>query len=139
VDVSYIALAAVIVALARLALDRFGAAPGPAQDLPAPSRLRSVIYSFLAGVLLANSIPHFIHGISGEYFPGPFFHSLGRGTGTDVVNVLWGLFCFGTGYRLAWSYRKQLSPALFRVTISSGFAAMSIFLSVVFSKGTFRS
>lgn len=126
-----------IVASARLALDRFGTAPDAGQDLPAPSRLQSVIYSFLA--VFCSRIPSPISStVSCEYFPAPFFHRLGRGAGTDVVNVLWGLFCFGTGYRLAWSYRKQLSPALFRVIVFCGFVAMSIFLGVVFSKGTFR-
>jgi hypothetical protein len=133
-DFSYIPLVVMIVAAVALARDRLGGTHAH----PSPSKLRSGIYSFLAGVLLANSIPHFIHGISGEYFPAPLFHTLGRGVASDVANVIWGLFCFGMGYRLLVTYRQQLSSALFRILVCSGFAAMSIFLSIVFSRTKFR-
>ena len=123
---SYIALAAVVAFGASLARPR-----------PKPGKIRSRVYLFMAGVLLANSIPHFIHGISGVFFPGPFSRILGKGTATNVVNVLWGLFCLGVGCNLARDYRMH-SPVMARVLVCSGFIAMSVFLSVVFSKGAYR-
>jgi hypothetical protein len=131
---SYLALAATLVFCANLARRWFG---GAADGQPKPGKIRSGVYLFMAGVLLANSIPHFIHGISGEYFPAPFSRNLGKGTATNVVNVLWGLFCLGVGCNLARAYHMHL-PALARVLVCSGFIVMSIFLSVVFSKGAFR-
>ena len=134
---SYIALAAVVLFLARFAIKQFTNKnqEGTQESFTA---WQSYIYSFLAGVLFANSIPHFIHGISGDYFPAPFFHNLGRGAPTDIVNVLWGLFNFAIGYNLVSKFQNALSQKLFRILVFSGFAGMSIFLSVVFSQGKFR-
>jgi hypothetical protein len=30
------------------------------------------IFCFFAGAILANVVPHFVHGISGDRFPTPF-------------------------------------------------------------------
>jgi hypothetical protein len=35
------------------------------------------IASFFAGMFLANAVPHFVHGISGDRFPTPFAHPPG--------------------------------------------------------------
>ena len=43
------------------------------------------IYSFLAGMLGANGVPHFVKGITGQKHQTPF----GRPS-SAVVNVLWG-------------------------------------------------
>jgi hypothetical protein len=134
-DESYIALAAVVLFLTSRAWQRLGDVPGTE---PASGGIHAGVYVFLAGLLFANSIPHFIHGISGEYFPAPFFHSFGKGAATNISNLLWGLFCFGAGCSLLLRYRGAHSPMVFRVLICSGFIVMSLFLSVVFSKGAFR-
>jgi hypothetical protein len=134
-NVTYIALAAMIVFLASRVWRRLGGVSGAES---APGRIRGGVYSFLAGVLFANSIPHFIHGISGEYFPGPFFHYFGKGAAMNISNVLWGLFCFWAGCSLFFGYRSTHSPAVFRTLVCSGFICMSLFLSVVFSRGAFR-
>jgi hypothetical protein len=49
------------------------------------------IAAFFAGVFLANAVPHFVHGISGDRFPTPFAHPPGKGLSSPTVNVLWGL------------------------------------------------
>jgi hypothetical protein len=136
--ISYIALAAMVAAAAAFARNWLSGTYSGAHVQPTHGKIHSGIYSFLAGVLLANSIPHFIHGISGESFPAPLFQTLGRGPATDVANVLWGLFCFGMGYRLVVIYRQQLPSILFHILACGGFVAMSIVLSIVFSKGAFR-
>jgi hypothetical protein len=48
-------------------------------------------FCFLGGAFLANSVPHFVHGISGEMFPKPFANPPGRGMLPAIVNVLWAL------------------------------------------------
>jgi hypothetical protein len=44
---------------------------------------------FFAGAFLANFVPHFVHGISGDRFPTPFAHPPGRGLSSPTVNVAW--------------------------------------------------
>ena len=49
-----------------------------------------LLVRFLAGVFLANGIPHFVHGMSGRPFPTPFARPPGVGDSSPVTNVLWG-------------------------------------------------
>jgi hypothetical protein len=44
---------------------------------------------FFAGMFLANFVPHFVHGISGDRFPTPFAHPPGKGLSPPTVNVAW--------------------------------------------------
>jgi hypothetical protein len=50
----------------------------------------SYIACLLAGAFLANALPHFIKGITGEPFPTPFAKPPGKGLSSPLVNVLWG-------------------------------------------------
>jgi hypothetical protein len=36
------------------------------------------LLQFVAGLFLANGVPHFVQGISGAWFQTPFFLSTGR-------------------------------------------------------------
>ena len=49
------------------------------------------IACFFAGLFLANTVPHFVHGISGESFPTPFAHPPGKGLSSPTINVVWAL------------------------------------------------
>jgi hypothetical protein len=60
----------------------------------------NLLTSFLAGMLSANGIPHFVHGISGRRFPTPFAKPPGRGLSSPLLNVVWGLANFITGILL---------------------------------------
>lgn len=55
---------------------------------------------FIAGLALANGVPHFVHGISGKRFPSPFASPPGVGESPPLVNVLWGTTNFVVGYVL---------------------------------------
>jgi hypothetical protein len=44
---------------------------------------------FFAGAFLANFVPHFVHGISGDRFPTPFARPPGKGLSSPTVNVAW--------------------------------------------------
>ena len=52
---------------------------------------------FFAGTFLANFVPHFVHGISGDCFPTPFAHPPGKGLSPSTVNVWWALLNLGVG------------------------------------------
>jgi FtsH-binding integral membrane protein len=58
------------------------------------------IACFFAGMFIANMVPHFIQGVSGETFPTPFANPPGKGLSSPTVNVLWGLFNLILGYVL---------------------------------------
>jgi hypothetical protein len=55
---------------------------------------------FFAGAFLANTVPHFVQGISGRSFPTPFATPPGQGESSPLVNVLWGSFNLIAGYTL---------------------------------------
>jgi len=46
---------------------------------------------FFSGAFLANVVPHFVHGISGNKFPTPFAKPPGKGLSSATVNVVWSL------------------------------------------------
>jgi hypothetical protein len=65
-----------------------------------PMKWYYYIACFFAGAFLANTVPHFVHGISGDWFPSPFANPPGRGLSSPLVNVLWGLGNLVAGYVL---------------------------------------
>ena len=75
------------------------------------------IACFFAGMFLANVVPHFVHGISGDRFPTPFAHPPGKGLSSPTVNVVWALFNLVVGYilfRVGKGFeRRQLSAGYF--------------------------
>jgi hypothetical protein len=90
------------------------------------------IACFFAGAFLANTVPHFIHGVSGDRFPSPFANPPGKGLSSPMVNVLWGLFNLLIGYLLycAGKISKSNLPAI--IVFFIGIIAMSIMLSISF-------
>ena len=87
---------------------------------------------FFAGLLLANTVPHFVHGISGDRFPTPFAHPPGKGLSSPTVNVLWSLFNLAIGGVLFRAVRVAGSDAALGICFA-GIAAISIPSSVRFA------
>lgn len=48
------------------------------------------LLELLGGMFLANGVPHFVQGISGNSMPSPFAKPPGIGDSSPLVNVLWG-------------------------------------------------
>jgi hypothetical protein len=48
------------------------------------------LLEFLGGAFLANGVPHFVQGTSGNPFPSPFSKPPGRGDSSPLTNALWG-------------------------------------------------
>ena len=93
----------------------------------------NLLLLFLVGVLSANGIPHFIHGISGRKFPTPFAKPPGRGLSSSVLNVIWGLFNLLVAiavYTLSDGLILGLNAGF--ITFVVGFALTSIGLSIAF-------
>jgi hypothetical protein len=91
------------------------------------------IASFFAGMFLANVVPHFVHGISGNRFPTPFAKPPGKGLSSPLVNMLWALFNLIMGYILFQIGRVSSGGISARLIFFIGFAIISIMSSVMFA------
>jgi hypothetical protein len=92
------------------------------------------ISGFFAGTFLANVVPHFVHGISGDRFPTPFAHPPGKGLSSPTTNVVWALVNLIVGYVLFRVGKVSSGGNLALAVFFAGIAALSTWLSVLFAK-----
>jgi len=88
---------------------------------------------FFAGMFLANVVPHYVHGISGDRFPTPFAKPPGKGLSSPTVNVVWALFNMVVGYLLFRAGKVSSGGDLGLALFFAGIVAISIMLSVNFA------
>ena len=88
--------------------------------------------AFFAGAFLANVVPHFIHGVSGDAFPSPFANPPGKGLSSPLVNVLWACLNLLIGYLLLRAGKVSTSNKLSLIVMFLGILLMSAQLSIVF-------
>jgi hypothetical protein len=81
---------------------------------------------FWAGMFLANFVPHFINGISGDPFPTPFAKPPGKGLSSPIVNVLWAHFNLLVGFILFRAAKISLDDNLSLLIFFIGIVAISI-------------
>jgi hypothetical protein len=89
---------------------------------------------FFAGIFLANFVPHFVHGISGDRFPTPFARPRGRGLSSPTLNVVWALANLVSGYILFRVGKVANGRTSALIVFFAGVAAISTLLSVRFAK-----
>ena len=94
----------------------------------------SYIACFFAGMFLANVVPHFVHGISGNKFPTPFANPPGKGLSSATVNVVWALANLVAGFLLFRLGKISSGDNLALVVFFAGIAVISIMASVSFTK-----
>ena len=92
------------------------------------------IACFFSGIFFANTVPHFVHGISGNRFPTPFAHPPGKGLSSPTVNVVWALLNLVAGYFLFEAGQVWNGGVAALSIFFAGFAAISILMSVEFQK-----
>jgi len=90
---------------------------------------------FFGGAFFANSLPHFINGVSGSPFQSPFAKPPGKGLSSSTVNVLWGFFNLVVAYMLvlrvgSFSLHSWLQVAVF----GAGMLVMSVMLARSFGR-----
>ncbi|HEV3222507.1 MAG TPA: hypothetical protein VGZ90_06495 [Puia sp.] len=88
--------------------------------------------AFFSGAFLANTVPHFIHGVSGDSFPSPFSHPPGKGLSSPTVNVLWACLNLLIGYILLRVSKTSVQNRFSMLVFFLGVLAMSVQLSIVF-------
>jgi hypothetical protein len=89
---------------------------------------------FFAGMFLANAIPHYVQGVSGDRFPSPFSKPPGKGLSSPLVNVVWGLFNVLIGYVLFQAGKVASAGDLALGVFFLGVVAISIMLALNFAK-----
>jgi uncharacterized membrane protein len=89
---------------------------------------------FFAGVFLANVVPHFFHGISGDRFPTPFAHPPGRGLSSPTVNVVWAWINLVVGYLLFRAGKVSTENYANLIVFLAGIIAISTILSYRFTQ-----
>ncbi len=87
---------------------------------------------FFAGLFIANTVPHLIHGVSGDVFPTPFSTPPGKGPSSPVVNTFWGLFNLAVGYLLMRAGKVSNQRIMSIIVFFLGIVAMSWMLSIAF-------
>jgi hypothetical protein len=90
------------------------------------------IACFFAGLFLTNTVPHFVHGISGDSFPTPFANPPGKGLSSPTVNVLWALANLLIGYLLFRAGKISQSNKWSLLAFFAGIIYISITLSIAF-------
>src|ERR1700712_2484980 len=91
--------------------------------------------AFFSGAFLANAVPHFIHGISGDKFPTPFAKPPGKGLSPAYINVLWGALNIIIGYLLfVHSKISTENDNIGKILFFVGAIALSLMLSIHFTK-----
>jgi len=93
------------------------------------------LLEFLGGAFLANGVPHFVQGISGNPFQSPFAKPPGKGESSPLSNVLWGFGNLVAGALLLHFFRPRGCAAVLGWgAVGLGVLLMAIQLSVVFGK-----
>jgi hypothetical protein len=92
------------------------------------------IACFFAGMFIANVVPHFVHGVSGDRFPTPFATPPGKGLSSPTVNVLWSLFNLVVGAVLIRVGKVSRGDDGALVIFFVGIATISTLMSVRFAK-----
>lgn len=89
---------------------------------------------FFSGAVFANVVPHFVNGISGNKFPSPFAKPPGKGLSSPLTNVLWAGFNLVLGFVLFKAAKFDTNNLGVWLVFFSGVMALSIPLSIRFSK-----
>jgi hypothetical protein len=91
------------------------------------------LLQFVAGLFLANGVPHFVQGISGNWFQTPFASPSGVGESSPVANVIWGFLNLAIGFALLWSFWPKGSDVVAEwVLVGLGVLLMAVALAARF-------
>lgn len=93
----------------------------------------TLVIRFLAGMLLANAVPHGISAVQGTRFPTPFATPPGVGLSSPLANAVWSAMNAAGGAALL-GRKDTETGSRGRVPVLAGAVAMSFFLAYYFGK-----
>jgi hypothetical protein len=96
------------------------------------------LLQFVAGLFLANGVPHFVQGISGNWFQTPFASPSGVGESSPIVNVLWGFLNLAVGLALLFEFAPKGADVVFE-WMCFGLGALVIALFCAWHFGRVRA
>jgi hypothetical protein len=90
---------------------------------------------FFGGAFLANTVPHFVNGVSGNAFQSPFASPPGEGLSSSTINVVWGLLNLAVAYLLICRVGNfNLRRTTHALTLGIGVLLMSLMLARAFGR-----
>ncbi|TDE16135.1 hypothetical protein [Dyadobacter psychrotolerans] len=96
------------------------------------------LLAFFAGIFLVNTLPHYIHGITGKAFPTPFADPPGKGTSSPAYNVLWAMINFLIGFAIIYFVKLRNRSKFLWIAFFLGAVTMSFYLASYFGALTFE-
>jgi hypothetical protein len=96
------------------------------------------VLQFVAGLFLANGVPHFVQGISGASFQTPFASPPGVGESSPVVNVLCGFLNLVVSFSLLFEFAPKRADVVFEWACF-GLGALALALFCAWHFGRVRS
>ena len=90
--------------------------------------------AFSAGFFLANVVPHFVNGVSGNQFPSPFGDPPGVGLSSPTTNVIWGLINLVIGYLLFRAGKVSSSSIVTIILLFLGITVCALMCSAAFAR-----
>ena len=93
------------------------------------------VLEFVSGLLLANSVPHFVQGVSGHRFQSPFGSPPGVGESSSLSNALWGFANLAVGFVLLWFFGPRgFEEPIGWIVVGLGVLVAAVGLSIYFGK-----
>src|ERR1700728_2027344 len=93
------------------------------------------VFEFIGGLFLTNGIPHFVQGVSGQWFQSPFAVPAGVGACSPLTTALWGFSNLAVGFVLLWFFTPRGSePAVGWIVVGVGVLLAAVWLSNYFGR-----
>jgi hypothetical protein len=93
------------------------------------------LLQFVAGLFLANGVPHFVQGVSGAWFQTPFAWPPGVGESSPLVNVLWGFLNLAVGFALLFAFAPKGADVIVEwAFVGLGALLLSVYLARHFGR-----
>jgi hypothetical protein len=93
------------------------------------------LLEFVSGLFLTNGIPHFIQGVSGNWFQSPFGYPPGVGESSPLSNTLWGFANLAVGFVILGFFRPRGSGAgVGWILMALGLLVAAVWLSTYFGR-----
>lgn len=91
------------------------------------------VAGFFAGIFLANVIPHYVKGVTGEPFPTPFAKPPGKGLSSPMTNAIWALVNLLIGFALFKVGKVSFNNELSLIPFFVGFVIITMVSVLNFS------